>query len=102
QVKNYGDDLLYLKRVLGWCLYYYVVVLWRGDEPIRLDGEVRDHWKLVDVVDDEVRLRGVHIAPAEMQLVEHVGVAPRVVGSKLRFLHERRLRVERRIDCVHA
>ena len=69
---------------------------------MRLDGEVRDHWKLVDVVDDEVRLRGVHIAPAEMQLVEHVGVAPRVVGSKLRFLHERGLRVERGIDCVHA
>src|SRR3989442_15992719 len=85
QAKNHGDDALHLKRVLGRCPHHHAAVLWRGDERMRLDGEVRDHWKLVDVVDDEARLRGVHIPPPEMQLVEHVGVAPRAARSHLSF-----------------
>ena len=72
-----------------------------GEKRVRLDGEVRDHRKRVVVLDDEIGGGFVDVPPAELPLLQRVGVRQRIAGPEIRSLHERSMCVERRCDRQH-
>ena len=65
-----------------------------GQESVRFDGEVGDHREGVRVLDDEVRLRGVEVAPGDQMLPQYVRASERIVRAQARVLDERRSRIE--------
>ena len=83
-------DTLKHVRMLSRAPHGDAVGIGRRQKRVRLDREMRDHRKRIVVLDDEIGRGVVDIAPAELPLLQRIGVRERIAAAQRRRLHERR------------
>src|SRR4029077_5094305 len=72
QIEELRHDLLQQEWMLDRTPNSQTVFVCRRNKTMRLDGKMRDHRKKIGIIDNQVRIRGVNVAPAKSSLFQDV------------------------------